>query len=485
MRDSIFYVYIDDLIDCAQHNEAVTGIQRVVIETIKGMCRRFGTARVRLIAHRHSQKFNVFSSDLFSPDWICDQEEFCRFFGVPVRAGAKVQIHIDTILSQKYAGIRFHFHRIRVRIKNLLTRGKTFRKLGATTERLPDQCNKLEARRFEPEFGLDDIVYIPGEFWNRPIEQFLDTHFASNRAPKLVLYVHDLIPLVAPEYTGEALYPIYKRLFDKLLGCSVRVVANSQNTANDVAGYINSAPGLETHAEIIAVPLAHEFTGDAARLDFLERRRLTYLTRLPYVLVIGTANARKNAWATAYVWNGIREQLGPKAPRIIFVDRDPFLNEPFRQFMDVTKNIYGLAEVVRAPTDDQLAFLYQHCMFTIYPSLYEGWGLPAGESIWMGKPVVAANATSIREVGGDFIDYFDPADLQSFHEKCLKLILDRKYRESRAQNLKNVNLRRWDVVISETIDAVEGATGTPSHQEPLRYSGRQDASLSCLHSSTL
>jgi glycosyltransferase involved in cell wall biosynthesis len=241
-----------------------------------------------------------------------------------------------------------------------------------------------------------------------------------------------------------------------LLRRLTRIIVNSNYTAGDVAKYIRANPDIGANIAISVVPLAHEFNGDATQLDFFERRELSFLTRLPYVLVVGTANARKNAWAAAYVWNAIRESLGPKTPRIIFVDRDIFLNEPFRNLMEATKNIYGLAEFVKAPTDTQLAFLYEHCLFTIYPSLYEGWGLPVGESIWMKKPVVAAKATSIPEVGGAFVDYFDPGDLQSLHDICLKLICDEEYRQSRVQNLAQKNLRRWTTVISETIDAIEG-----------------------------
>ena len=64
-----------------------------------------------------------------------------------------------------------------------------------------------------------------------------------------------------------------------------------------------------------------------------------------------------------------------------------------------------------APSDAELASLYRDCLFTLYPSFYEGWGLPVTESLCFGKTVAASNRGSIPEAGGEFCAYFDPDDL--------------------------------------------------------------------------
>ena len=68
--------------------------------------------------------------------------------------------------------------------------------------------------------------------------------------------------------------------------------------------------------------------------------------------------------------------------------------------------------IYSAISDYDLAFLYQHCLFTIYPSFAEGWGLPVGESLGYGRPCVASKVTAIPEVGGSLCKYFDPLDLE-------------------------------------------------------------------------
>ncbi len=64
------------------------------------------------------------------------------------------------------------------------------------------------------------------------------------------------------------------------------------------------------------------------------------------------------------------------------------------------------------------------CLLTVFPSLYEGWGLPIAESLAHGKFCLASNRTSIPEVGGDLIDYFDPSDADNALAKIERLLFE-------------------------------------------------------------
>ena len=67
--------------------------------------------------------------------------------------------------------------------------------------------------------------------------------------------------------------------------------------------------------------------------------------------------------------------------------------------------------------DAELAYLYQHASFTVYPSLYEGWGLPVAESLAYGKFCLCANTSSLPEVGEQWVEYLDPWDLPAWVER--------------------------------------------------------------------
>src|SRR5262249_40993330 len=98
---------------------------------------------------------------------------------------------------------------------------------------------------------------------------------------------------------------------------------------------------------------------------------------------------------------------------------------------------------------------YARCLFTVYPSLYEGWGLPVAESMASGKMCVASNRTSLPEVGQHFIDYFDPSDEADAISKIDRLIFEPGYLAAREAHLKAYfRPRTWADYVQAVADRV-------------------------------
>lgn len=81
------------------------------------------------------------------------------------------------------------------------------------------------------------------------------------------------------------------------------------------------------------------------------------------------------------------------------------------QQLDNSRWLHGRIRLIREPGDAEVHALYRGCLFTIVPSLFEGYGLPLGESLALGKPCLAASGTALPEAGGDLCRYFDPEDV--------------------------------------------------------------------------
>ena len=96
----------------------------------------------------------------------------------------------------------------------------------------------------------------------------------------------------------------------------------------------------------------------------------------------------------------------------------------------------GKIKLVHGLSDTELRQAYRSCLFTIFPSLCEGWGLPIAESLVQGKFCVASNRTSIPEVGGDFVDYFDPTNDDDALAKIERLLFDPAYLAAREARLQ-------------------------------------------------
>jgi glycosyltransferase involved in cell wall biosynthesis len=77
---------------------------------------------------------------------------------------------------------------------------------------------------------------------------------------------------------------------------------------------------------------------------------------------------------------------------------------------------------IESASDGDLEALYAGCLFSVFPSFYEGWGLPVTESFSFGRPCVISNATSLPEAGGDLARYFDPANTAEAYAVIRELI---------------------------------------------------------------
>lgn len=97
-----------------------------------------------------------------------------------------------------------------------------------------------------------------------------------------------------------------------------------------------------------------------------------------------------------------------EVPTLIFAGRVGWMVADLMQQLHNTNYLDGKIRLIRDPSDLELTTLYQGCLFTLFPSFYEGWGLPVSESLAFGKPCIISCAASLPEAGGELARYFDP-----------------------------------------------------------------------------
>ena len=151
------------------------------------------------------------------------------------------------------------------------------------------------------------------------------------------------------------------------------------------------------------------------------------------------------------VWRRLLERHGADAvPVLIFAGQLGWKVEGLLAELEASNYLDGKIELRRNLSDAALQQAYRSCQFTIFPSLCEGWGLPVAESLVQGKICVASNRTSIPEVGGDFVDYFDPTNEDDAMAKIERLLFEPGYLQKRETRLRNeYNPPTWaDCVLS-------------------------------------
>ncbi|HEX3348511.1 MAG TPA: glycosyltransferase family 1 protein [Acetobacteraceae bacterium] len=289
----------------------------------------------------------------------------------------------------------------------------------------------------DPDIGFDastagDVLLAPGAPWGHPDYAAL---IAAQRARgiRFALLVYDIIPLRRPEWCQPGLVRIFRTWLPAILPQCDRVFAISQATAADVRAYA-ARHAVALQGPVTPIPIGTGWTQAASpgskRPDLPEPGT--------YALIVSTIEVRKNHVLLFRIWRRLLEELPPeRVPTLVFAGRVGWLTGDLVQQIVNAEYLDGKIVVLQNPSDADLAALYCGCLFTLFPSLYEGWGLPVTESLAFGKPCLISNLTSLPEAGGDLARSFDPDNLNEAYGKIREAIEDR------------TGLAAWEATIRE------------------------------------
>lgn len=278
----------------------------------------------------------------------------------------------------------------------------------------------LRSRRIiRPHPG--DTFIIAGAFWIYRRYDLLNA--MRRRGVNVAVFIHDLIQITDPAYVEPAATEVFRRSFVDVLDTSSFILTNSAFVAGEVRRFLAERMTfqLPVRPVTLATELGVEVKPDATTIP----KDIGALAGTDYVLVAGTIEIRKNHVYVVRIWERLLASFGEATPRLVFVGKWGWQIAELRDDLDRSGTLDGKLLIYNGIPDDQLAFLYQHCLFTIYPSFAEGWGLPVGESLAYGKPCIASGVTGIPEVGGDLCRYIDPFDLEGGLAAVRQVLTDR------------------------------------------------------------
>ena len=290
---------------------------------------------------------------------------------------------------------------------------------------MQDFIGEIRSRSPLIQLQPGDVYLIVGAFW----EFVANPSWIGGMKQRGVIigaYIYDLIPITHAHYCMSALTEAFTAAFAETARLLDFALTISEYVAKQVTGYVRKhdiAP-----FPTVAVPLAHElrFVTEQARRQLPVSPRLDELSDIPFVLCICTIEARKNHVYLFYIWQRMIE-AGLDVPDLVFVGRPGWRIQDLFDQIEASRNLDGRLHIMHGLSDQDLEALYDRCLFTVFPSFVEGWGLPVGESLARGKICVASSSTSIPEVGGDFTIYIDPFNLEDGYSKISSLIAQPAY----------------------------------------------------------
>ena len=263
-----------------------------------------------------------------------------------------------------------------------------------------------------------DVFLALGASWQGGYYPTLVDGLKQRFGVRFAFMVYDLIPILWPEFVMARIREPYRAWLTPMLRAADIVFTISDTTTSDVLDFASQSGIAVPQTRI--VPIGVTFPDRAIRPTLLPK---------PYVLIVSTIEIRKNHALIFKVWRRLMAALPlEQVPTLVFAGRIGWQTVDLLAQIENTNHLDGLLRVIEAPNDHDLAALYQNCLFTVFPSFYEGWGLPVTESLSFGKTVAAARRASIPEAGGMFCDYFDPDNLHDAYRVIERLITDPAHR---------------------------------------------------------
>lgn len=271
-----------------------------------------------------------------------------------------------------------------------------------------------------PKLGDDDlreVLFLAGENWSR-VDFSTVARMRRERGTKVAALCQDFIPVVAPQFfAGGDFVSKFDAYAQFLIKEADLVVSISEATKRDILGYAQRHGGMQGAVEIVHlgadIPTPQAVRRPAALTDAQAAR---------FVISVSTIQSRKNFDLLYHLWHRLTEQNTPDLPTLVIIGQPGFGSSDL--LWQIANDPVTAGSIVHLPRagDDELAWLYQHCLFTLYPSFYEGWGLPVSESLAFGKYCLASNASSLPEAGAGLAQHLDPLDFAAWRDAVLDLI---------------------------------------------------------------
>jgi glycosyltransferase involved in cell wall biosynthesis len=119
-------------------------------------------------------------------------------------------------------------------------------------------------------------------------------------------------------------------------------------------------------------------------------------------------------------------------------------------------DVCSYIEIRNGLSDLALSELYENCMFTVYPSFYEGWGLPVAESLAYCKFCIASNTSSIPEIGGGLVEYFEPTNPVQLANLIMKYACNTKLVATKEYKIDMEYTRTtWEHTAKQVVDYIK------------------------------
>lgn len=305
--------------------------------------------------------------------------------------------------------------------------------------------------------AFSDLVTV-GSSWmqNSAYAGYIST-FARRHNFRLSILMHDLTPYLFPYWYVAGYAEKWVENCRQIVARTHRILVYSKSTEKDVRSFCwkqeVNCPQVE---HIRLADEIGDFQGGEPTQNGLKAR--IFLKDRPFVLAVGGIHIRKNYSLIYDVWTLLHEDGADSLPQLVIVGGVAWNGNDIARAMREDHRVKHHIHILEDIDDSSLAWLYEHCLLTVYPSLYEGWGLPVGESLARGKICISSSSSSMCEIAPSLTDLLPPLDRAAWAARIRHYVRSASARTAREAKIRaEYSITTW----AETTRAVRSALNQP------------------------
>jgi glycosyltransferase involved in cell wall biosynthesis len=261
-----------------------------------------------------------------------------------------------------------------------------------------------------------------------------------------VITVHDLSIFRYPETHPAERLRYFEREFTASVQRAGHIITDSETTRAEVAEYLSIDPNRVTAIPLAASPAFHPRPVEAIA-PVLARHGLT---PQGYALCVSTVEPRKRIAELLHAWEALPPAIRNRWPLMV-TGGAGWLSDAVKDLMDKGAR-QGWVRYLGFVAEEDLPLLYAGAALFVYPSVYEGFGLPPVEAMASGVPVVVANASCLPEVTGGAAMLVSPEDQADFTARLEEALVDDAWRsDARAKGQAVAAGYSWERCARETV----------------------------------
>jgi glycosyltransferase involved in cell wall biosynthesis len=256
--------------------------------------------------------------------------------------------------------------------------------------------------------------------------------WVSQAGVRAIFFIHDLIPILHPEYCRSGEREKHERRMENALRFAFAIIGNSEATLTDLRQF------AETRGLPVPTAVAAWIAGPPVPPDVVPK----YFDR-PHFVVVGTIEGRKNHELLLRIWEQLTLELGSGVPLLVVIGQRGWQAEAAITMLDRANEPGSTVIELSRCGDDELAAIIAGARALLMPSFAEGFGLPVVEALKLGTPVIASDLPVFREIVADIPTFVACTDESAFADAIKSFLEDGPERKRQLATLGSYSPPDW------------------------------------------